>query len=136
MTVDVNDFFNLIKQRDDIKEVIISENKPLTIGVLKKLDEPILRNGKLITEALDNVNFVEFGVLDRDDCIAILKTFQINEKQNLFPNNDTNLITVDNNLYRLVVVDQPSFSGMSITYREFEHTNKTDLNFSMIFKPN
>ena len=132
MSIDIKDLFNLIKQREDIKELLISENNPLTIGVLKELQEPINRNGKLINKGIVNVKYDEFGVLDRNDCVSILKAFQMNEKHNLLPNSDKPFITVDNDLYRLVVVDQPSFSGLSITYREFENTNKTDLDFFYI----
>lgn len=120
---------SLMAANKSIKEFRIVEGKSLFLGFLKQLDKPIIRNGRLITEAIFTEKCDDFGIIHRDECLNILKGFEKSTKSTLIPNDDTKYSTFDNYTFRLSVCDKPmTLDGFHIYYREF-NTTQSDLLF-------
>ncbi|HDR7922691.1 TPA: hypothetical protein QCY49_000676 [Bacillus paranthracis] len=117
----------LMDANKNIKEFCIIEGKPLFLGVVKELEKPIIRNGRLITEAIFTEKCDEFGVIHRNECLNVLKGFEKSTQSTLIPNDDTKYSMFDNYKFRLSVCDKPMTpNGFNIHYREFD-TKQSDL---------
>ncbi|WP_242248078.1 hypothetical protein [Bacillus cereus group sp. BfR-BA-01328] len=126
MSLTYEKLMSLMDANKSIKEFRIVEGKSLFLGFLKQLDEPIIRNGRLITEAIFTEKCDDFGIIHKDECLNILKGF---EKSTLIPNDDAKYSTFDNYKFRLSVCDKPmTLDGFNIYYREFD-TTQSDLLF-------
>lgn len=104
-----------------IKEFYLVEGKALFLGILNKLDEPIIINGRLITEGIVREKCTDFGIIHRTDCLNVLQGFESSTLSTLIPNESKQDIMLDNGKFRLMVVDKPlTPNGFNIQYREYE----------------
>lgn len=129
MSLTYEKLMSLMDANKSIKEFCIIEGKALFLGFLKQLDEPIIRNGRLITESIFTEKCDDFGVIHRNECLNVLKGFEKSTKSTLIPNDDTKYSTFDNYKFRLSVCDKPMTpNGFNIHYQEFD-TTQSDLLF-------
>ncbi|WP_144537243.1 hypothetical protein [Bacillus thuringiensis] len=121
MSLTYEKLMSLMDANKNIKEFFIIEGKPLFLGVLKELEEPIIRNGRLVTQGILNEQCEDFGVIQRQDCLDVLKGFEISTRSTLIPNESNQNIMFDNGNFRLMVLDKPfTPNGFNIQYREYE----------------
>ncbi|MED0951230.1 hypothetical protein P4T70_24580 [Bacillus mobilis] len=84
MSLTYEKLMSLMDANKSIKEFCIIEGKALFLGFLKQLDEPIIRNGRLITEAIFTEKCDDFGVIHRNECLNVLKGFEKSTKVHLY----------------------------------------------------
>jgi len=117
MAFNVDLLFKKIQQQKELKEVYIQQDGLIFYGVLGNEAEG--------QQGLINIKDEEIGMLDVEDCKAILRVFEKANNTPLTPavNGSFNF---DNELYRLIVSNSPT---LVITYRELHEIDKSKLNF-------
>ncbi|AFV22009.1 MULTISPECIES: hypothetical protein [Bacillus] len=107
----------LMDANKNIKEFCIIEGKPLFLGVVKELEKPIIRNGRLVTHGILNEQCEDFGVIQGNDCLDVLKGFERSTQNMLIPDENNQPIMFRNDKFRLIVFDKPlTPNGFNIQY--------------------
>ncbi|MFJ8531209.1 hypothetical protein [Bacillus sp. NPDC094106] len=120
MSLTYDKLMSLLESNKDIKEFELREGHPLFLGILKKLDEPIIINGMVFTEGIFSEKCDIFGITHRNECLNVLQGFESLTKKTLTPNEKNSMILFDNDKFRLTVFDKPvTPNGFDISYREY-----------------
>lgn len=119
MQLTYSDIVEMLSSDSSIKELIISEGSPVSVGYLRKLETPKLISEELVTEAIEREYLEDRGVLTRSHCTAILEAFQEAVNSNLTPNDDSLYVTYSGGDFRLMVLDKPLSDRLTIFYRRY-----------------
>lgn len=102
-------------ENDDVKELRIVEGQPLYVGWQKEADKPVVIAGIKFEKVIEYAQYTDFGILDRESCVAISMGFH-QDKHCALPDKKASVAVTTKPGFRLIIVDKPASDKMMISY--------------------